>query len=279
MHRTIAAVLLGAVGALISPTPGQVDPQIVWERVIRAKGGREKLHAVSTLAWSIDGPKLNSAPDVIGAERLEFVEAYPDRYWLWMDYRPGSMGFHAEVWNAQKRFWFQSNRGGKAHSIPWSSAAEWARRRDRTKHGLVFLLETSFVAPTLTKARTEGDSIYLEGTAPQFISVTYTIDTATYLPRRIAVTPEAAPEWGPLPPALTTEYVIRRYSAIDGIQMPTVIDGYGEVRFTINPAVDQKLFETPPDGVTSRDEWKKYLRGISLSHRPAARPAMSIKSI
>ena len=95
--------------------------------------------------------------------------------------------------------------------------------------------------------------------ADGFALVSYVIDTQTSLP--LQVTLDALLSHPQLPPGRTyrSTYTLDGVVTVDGLRMPRRVDGE-DVRFTINPDIDPQLFETPPDGVTSRDAWKKFLR-------------------
>ena len=126
----------------------------------------------------------------------------------------------------------------------------------------MYLLESALIRPELMRASSGKGGIVLEGSAEGFASLMYVIDPKTYLPTSVTVVPPAVvvPEKPAPVPGAPVQYAIQSYAVVDGIQMPRVIKGVGTLSFLINPELDPSLFETPPDGVTSRDAWRKYLR-------------------
>ena len=262
--RTVTFIVFAAIFSGLSQTEGD-NVTLTWERVVAAKGGRSRLHAVHTLV--IRTNDLAPGGDqrfrrAVGTVQYEFVRAFPDRSWTWEDYRPGQMGFAAEVFNISRRLNWESRRGGKAVPLRWSDSSERALRSRLLEDQLIYLLETRFAKPTLRKTWRDGDTVMIEGEAPGLQRLIYVIDGRSMLPRSITLTPApvALPDKPGLHPVPSESYEFDRYTSVDGIQMPSQVKGLGEVSFTVNPDIDPKLFETPPDGVTSRDEWRKYLK-------------------
>ena len=262
MSIPVHLLLLGSIvlvayhGAPIRNAQAQ-SPTDVWEKVLAAKGGRDRLLQVRSFAWASD-----SGPGSAGSERYQFVMMLPDRYWSWEDHRPGRMGFGAEVWNAVTKQHWMGRNGGPASVVSWDGPTERARLRMRRENQLVFLLETSFVAPTVHRATAAaGDRIELDGTAPGFASLKYLIDRRSYLPVRITLTPE-------LPVAgsnkttigVPVTYDIAAYASYGGLQLPSQIAGLGTLTYVVNPDLNPKLFETPPNGVTSGNAWREFLK-------------------
>jgi hypothetical protein len=260
------ALVCAATMSCLAPTVMTSENQRsteAWAKVIEAKGGVERLHKITVLAWSADYPSRSSQGP---GEHMEFVEAFPDRYWAWEDYRPGPGSFATQVWNAQKQLWWDSRQGGRAKQIPWTQRAARAGLQDAHGRIFLFLLESKDVRPTIVRTVEGNDTVDLFATAPGFVEIRYTIDKSTFLPRAVTLVPEffRAGESSPRAGA-ATQYFLKDYRLVDGIQMPGLIEGMGQMRFIINPAVDPRLFETPPDGVNSRDEWRKFLRASTGS--------------
>ncbi len=250
---TIATLMVG-IPMQTGPVP--LSPELTWDRIIAAKGGRERLRSVHTLAWSSDDPRWTSR--AFGSVRYELVESYPDRCWAWEDYRPGSMGFAVEVWNAQKRLNWDSRNGGPAAVIPWRADAANFRLRRGREHQLLFLLESADLKPVPRQAISSSTGIVVDLEVPGFVSVTLTVDRATLLPKSLALVADLGSTVPP-PKGPDVEYTIEAYTDVDGLQMPTKIAGLGDLRFIINPAVDPQLFETPPSGTVQRDAWRQFL--------------------
>jgi len=246
---TVALILAGCSAALTAPRQ-VVDAASVWDRMLAAKGGREKLHAVHTLVVSTRDPLAGfSRRDVAGGLKYEIVAAFPDRFWWWSDYRPGKLGFDVQVWNRTARWWWATSNGRAAGQPEWGPRLESDRRLEVLQ--LAYLLETQFVQPRLLRAfeisGKAGRRVVVEAATPSTSRVRYTVDPTTYLPESVEIGTEG------------TAYQFSSWVNVDGIRMPQQ-DGKIALHFLINPNVDPKLFETPPDNVTSADAWKTFLR-------------------
>jgi len=250
MRGFLGIILLFAFATLTAGTQSPDDPKAFWERVIAAKGGRERLHAVTTLVVSVDGRQARAMDSgrPVGEIHNTYVHQLPDRFWLWEDTRPSRRtAFSVAVFNALNRTtWFASAGGAAVEQRYFESQLINVVQRDE----LTYLLETRFIQPTPAKLSMEpdGKTAVIEVHAPGFAKVTHRVDLKTYLPVESTVYFE------------TFSHVLRiqSYTTIDGLKMPSRISGQ-DVSFTINPQIDPKLFDTPPDGVTHRDAWKKYL--------------------
>lgn len=262
--RYLSVLLCGAFAA-ISSGLGQapVDPMDFWEKMVAAKGGRQRLHAISGLVVNRDGQQ--SAPIDPGRPRGEIHETvvyqFPDRFWNWRDTRPSRQNaYSVSVSNGASRVaWFASGGGASKQHEYYEEDLVAIIHRDQ----IAYLLETRFVRPVpVSVSITKPGVASVEATAPGFASIRFTVNTNTYLPIDCITS-----AWVKLPTTKKqvagTPHVIRieSYGAIDGLQLPSRLRGeVRNVSFAINPAVDQRLFETPPDYVSHRDEWKKYLR-------------------
>lgn len=246
------------IGATLGTNAVQQGPPMnaaeIWNLALAAKGGRERLRAIHTLAWSSDDSRRTST--AFGGEHYEFVESYPDRVWLWEDYRPGTMGFGAQVWNGGKRLSWTSSNGGKAVAVPWNEEADRFISARSRQHQLLFLLESSVFRPTLRSAVKTSTGPVLVLDVPGFTTVKVMFDEKTSLPRSMAFVPDYGPTG---PPASERLFTIEGYTDVDGIKMPARVRELGDLRFILNPKLSPALFEAAPDHVTQRDHWKAFL--------------------
>ncbi len=247
----ISATMLGTIAA---QEESSMNAEDLWNRALAAKGGRERSRSIHTLAWSSDDSRKTST--AFGGEHFEFVEAYPDRVWLWEDYRPGTMGFGAQVWNGGKRLNWTSSNGGKAVAVPWNAEADSFISGRTRQHQLLFLLESSVFRPTLRSAVRTSAGPVLELDVPGFTSVKVMLDEKTSLPRSMVFVPDYGPTG---PPASERTFTIDGYVDVDGIKMPARVRELGDLHFIINPKLSPTLFESAPHQVTQRDQWKAFL--------------------
>jgi hypothetical protein len=271
--RSIVIAAIGGAMALGLSSPSEVAaPQAkeLWDQVIAAKGGRERLRAVRSFVKSegVSFPDF-SRPDVATSERVEFVCELPNRLWMFADYRPGKMGFRTEVWNKPRGLYWYSVLGNPAGT----GRAGQAAQLDESLAGVIeaneytYFLETKWVQPELVSVATRRSGLRRETAINAKwgnTELVYTIDLATHLPTALHTLRGDPNSRHPDQPILTERDLrFEDYRDIGGIQMPTRVKigpDWGTVSFLINPEIDSKLFETPPDGVTTADAWRKWLR-------------------
>lgn len=231
------------------PQDRELDAREVWERVIAAKGGREKLRAIHTIAWSGDHPSTQLDR---GSRHVEVVEAFPDRQWMWENL-VGSVGIGVTVWNLERRVRFDAWDGRRARmSWPENDLGLTSVR----EHRLMFLLESRYVSPSPQRAIERGNAIHLTATAGD-LEAGYEIDRNTWLPS-VAIVRKRGGGVVFVRPGQQAQFrhELKEYRSIDGIQMPSHVSSYGQMKFEFNPNIDPALFETAPDGVTDRSSWR-----------------------
>ena len=89
---------------------------------------------------------------------------------------------------------------------------------------------------------------------PEYSKVEYPVNVATRLPRDARLTPRL-----PTGDGLSEEFVFEGDQDVSGVRLPRRVKGIGDVSFILNPSIDPRLFTTAPDGVASRDAWRKWL--------------------
>ena len=263
---TLTTILSLATFVLAPGSRSPEDAASFWERMIAAKGGRERLQNVSSLVVNADGRQRRPVdPDRLRGQVHEtMVYQFPDRYWNWEDTRPSRQdAFSATVFNAGTRQWWFSY-GGRA-SIPQRWAPGNVVRVLQTDQ-VWYLLETRFVRPkpvklTVDEAKRVG---LLSATLPGFAEISYSVDLATYLVKECRLSWETAAPGNQPRPTEAEVMVFEKYDQVDGLMMPVLVRGErSDLSYIVNPDIDPRLFETPPDGVNNRDAWKKYWRNKS----------------
>ena len=241
------------------------DARQLWDRMVAARGGHDRLEAVHGFAISV----------VAKGSHETFVVELPDQYWEWADYRPGKLGYSATVTNGAKHLMWWGHDGAVAlNSLrPWDASEDLALM-ERIEHlQAVFLLQTKYFHPTLQRVLSDkpGQAI-LEATAPGSALLRYVVDLRTNLVTALSRTPLI---WGPdvgqppEPASFIDEFVFDKWRTVSGVEVPSrVKEGnyWTDVMIEINPDLDPKLFETRPDNVISADWWRKFLRKSPGKH-------------
>lgn len=294
--RTTLAVLTGALAVtshMILATTitglqngGSLRAKQMWEEAIAAKGGRERLHGVKTLLVS-SVSKYHKAPKGISGDHTESLYVLPDKWWEWIDSRPGSFGLSTLTFDFGKPVGWEIYTGlSSAQPIstkrdtprpddPYqihdpSAGVKFANKRNEfTERQVLYLMETRCTAPTPLKVRTAS----IRGTELDVIEtrignerVDFYLDRGTHLAVRVIFTTRIE--------STGRDYVevieLGDYTNVDGIQMPRGVswarDEENRTSYQINVDYDLGIFEHPPTIDMDPEAWKKGYK--PSSNRP-----------
>src|SRR5262245_13685136 len=106
MRQLICATLLALLTlsrpAAQSSLVDQQSAVALWEQAIAAKGGRDRLKVIQSFAvhekTAFARPTL---PEMAVGKVDQIVCALPDKWWEFLDYRPGEMGYSVTAANAR----------------------------------------------------------------------------------------------------------------------------------------------------------------------------------
>ncbi len=267
-----AAIRTGLGLALACSFPGQSEPApaneeevaatALWERMIEAKGGRERLHRVETLVETVHAhvvfpnPKFKNGDPV-----LVSAIALPDRIWTWAD--TGSKLFipSIQVTNLSTGFHYLVYPGNDARKSPDLRGAV----NDLEVTQIVVFNETRWVRPRPVRIRTDKD-------IPHGVTVLETqwngnrwdfwISKKDYLPARILKYEPVS--WAPNG-VIISYFDLADYRPVDAIQIPhksclrtREIDSltFTPFTFSVNPRLRENLFSTIPRSEDPADAWK-----------------------
>ena len=269
LSRTIGTVLLAIAGAVLVAgclSPSQVNASAgvavsddetatkareLWEKVLEAKGGRERLRKITNLYVVADQGQ---------GYRQSTLNVFPD-YRFDFAYEPVEENTSIEVSNAKKGIVWWQIHGNAAK--PRKYEAEDVYRNLHAQ--VIYLLVTSDIDPVPLRLRKEWlglkrvDVIEVEA---QGWRVDYYIDPKTHLPLRV-VLPNGlkAHERGDMNHVITLD----DYAAVDGVMMPhKATHTYttnpekleDRLKFEINAAYDPQVFEVAPTRRTNGESWR-----------------------
>jgi hypothetical protein len=214
------------------------DAKVLWEEAIRAKGGRERLHAIRNFVMSSSETFPHSPrPDVISHEYSECLYVMPTRYWEYYDYRPGKMGDNGLALDTnQHRVLNQPGRG------PAQGLYEDLVSRLREGQ-VVYLMETAFVRPEpvgVKRGRVGRIDVDVVETRVDADRVEFSFDRRTHLPVRIVLQDKRFVH-------LIRIYRLSDYRPVDGIEMARNVSfGADETKspttYTFNVEYDESVF-------------------------------------
>jgi hypothetical protein len=254
----VAVVVVPA--AVAHQSADERTARAVWAQAVAAKGGGEALHGIRNFVVKESTPMKRLLE--FSQHKLDVMVCEPPgKWWEFVDYRPGKMGFDAHVVNRDKHLEWYS----------WGAEATKPLRENTNtlylmaQYQYVYFLETAFVQPRPTRVTSAGQFDLVE-TDVDGQRVDFYLDRNSHLPLRIETVRTLVP-----PPqarfrgtgTLTYRYTLEQYRAVAGIQVPTRLalgGDFADAEIEVNLDLDPKLFETPPDNVTQADEWRRYLR-------------------
>ncbi|MEK6288107.1 MAG: hypothetical protein AABO57_20500 [Acidobacteriota bacterium] len=207
----------------------------LWEMAVAAKGGRERLDAVKSIAIT---------QDFGGRGRSTELCVFPDKYWAWEDRRPSKLGLAAEMRN------FERNIGyfvvGYLPNDPKKSELKPEDRASFRNPQLIYLLETKWFKPEVLRAYKDNlglHSVDVVETRVGKFRIAVFLDTKTHLPVRVGYFSNYVDK-------IFTWYGLSDYHEVNGILVPHSISYDGSrnipVQVEINVDYDPAVFERPP---------------------------------
>jgi hypothetical protein len=231
--------------------------QRLWEQMISAKGGRERLWSVRTLLerWVT---RYRSETFKDGKVRSDALCALPDRLWEWSDFR--LFGFNLDVWNfkADVHYFRRYHRGPPSGVLTYMEVAKEYKLRVMRRLQLVYLNETEWLKPKpvgVLKGKGVPRGVDAIQTMADGARVDFYLNRRTHLPAAIIDYHHDYGE-GPNDPSGGHRYVLSRYVLIDGIRAPTVIDGGRPYEIVFNPSYREDTFTTAPFEEEGPEGWK-----------------------
>lgn len=246
----VGCLSAASAGVAVSDDETATQARALWETVLEAKGGRERLRKITNLYVAAEGRGY----------RQSTLNVFPD-YRFDFSYDSERENTAIEVSNARKGIVWWQLQGNEAR--PRKYEAEDVYRN--LLQQFIYLLVTSDVDPVPLRLRKEWIGLkrvdVIEAEA-QGWRVDYYIDPKTHLPLRV-VLPNGlkAHERGDMNHIVALE----DYAAVDGVMMPhRATHTYttnpqrwkDQLKFEINAAYDPQIFEQAPTSRTGGEAWR-----------------------
>jgi len=238
MHRwlPITALLAGIAAA------NAADPQEVWEQAVKAKGGRERLRGVHSLAIYMKPADVN-----LRGPATNWLLVFPDRYFEFDGARAGGHQSAIVVDGTADRVAMD------ATGIPRNARHLTSYEHDRLAlHQIVFLLESAWLQARPVEVRHNVLVVEAAGRTYKL-----TLNSAN-LPERVLSPPMPGQK-----PKIQYDYRLQRYRDFQGVMLPArvaSIDGVREsiwdVDYEIDAKYNPKLFERMPDLGNGPEPWR-----------------------
>ena len=219
-----------------------VGPGELWERVLRAKGGRERLRAVHSLAIY-----MQPAPVVLAGPPTNWLCVFPNRYFQYVARGMGDGPSATVVDAASGRVATDVN--GMPRRVFQMSGAEQDRL---TLNQIVYLLETGWLHPEPVSAN--GNELTVEAGGRTF---RLHLNNAP-LPVRVY-----SPSLPGRKPKVSYDYHLSHYRDYEGVQLPTRVTLVSHVAWTwdVDYEVDARynpaVFARTPDLAAGPEPWRQ----------------------
>jgi hypothetical protein len=244
--------------------------QQLWEQAIAAKGGRGRLYAVRNIVISSAGSykalQFKIHPDGETKSRSlkrsglfrEELYVFPNKYWLWDDYRPSVFGLWVEMYDYTTRMKYVVTDGDPNHGLEPIEANDLNTDKGLIITQLMYLLESEWVRPkplAVTTVRIGFRVFDVVQTEVNGARYDFTLDRKTHLPVRFTFYSQD------LGRTFVHTNEMSDYSDVDGINVPLTWkaeDGHkekSEVKFNVE--YDEKIFLKPPPFEAGPEAWKK----------------------
>lgn len=262
-------LILGAINAIAqekiidiqtSTEREKIEAEQLWEKMIEVKGGREKLHSINNLMWSIGEKPEDTAI---------YLEVYPNKHWDWVRLK----SFHNTMWvrmsNMENCEWFIAGYTS-FNSEKVSEEECQLNRLKNLQEASIFLLETKWLQPKPIRVtrhkinREEFDVV--ETLIPAnneglFERMDFYIDPKSLLVQRVLEYYKGKPSGFNL---------FKDYVSVDGIKMPVYSASYlyrhwnekirlkssTKMKWNFNVEYNEQIFEKPPSVKAGADAWK-----------------------
>ena len=251
LWRTALFLLLFNVPSLLSEQSLEKDemPPRLWEQMISAKGGRERIHKVHTVLQR-QVSRYRSLTFSDGEARWDTLYGLPDRFWEWYDSRVFGFTLDVSSFRENVNYFRRYNLTYMDPANPNGRGLGFLRRIQ-----LVYLNETEWLKPQpirVLKGKDIPSNVDAIQTMADGARVDFYLNRRTHLPSAII---DYAAFAFRNDPSGGHRYVLSHYKLVDGIFTPTVVDGeHYEVAF--NPDYREDTFTTAAFAEEGPEGWK-----------------------
>jgi hypothetical protein len=229
----------------------RTEAERLWELAVAAKGGRQRLHQVKSLAVFYEYSRGRPSAEVY---------AFPDKRWDWIDSGQKSK-FPLWVYSMDFEQMVHCVVQGVTRE-GCESVEGYSKRSFLEGPQLLYLLETTWVKPkllTASKGTLGFRSVDIVKVQLEQFQISVYLDAKTRLPSRIAYHSNEGGrnlkvgdifEW----------YGLSDYREVNGIMLPHLIShthgSTRQVRYEVNPAYDPHVFTRKPQIAAGPEQWR-----------------------
>jgi hypothetical protein len=215
------------------------DPQAAWEQAVQAKGGRERLHAVHSLAVYLRPANVNLA-----GLPTNWLCVFPDRYF---EYARTSSGERALAVDASNDRAGMDITGVKRQTRHVSEG----ERDQLVLNQVLYLLESAWIEPRPVELKHNVLTVEASG-----LTFRIWLDR-TNLPERLQMLAGQKHK-------VVDDYHLQHYREFSGIQLPLRVAHSNGLRewtwdadYEVNAKYNPKLFDRVPDLANGPEPWRQ----------------------
>jgi hypothetical protein len=226
----------------------------LWEQAISAKGGRERLYSVYSLAVSTQTAYLTQTGKR-NQVRREYLFVLPNKYWSYEDYGSDIFGTRMHMLNYETNMQYVGSQGHPETILEPITGVK--RNKDINYLEIALLLETKWQKPIPLKPRTAligRKRVDVVQTAINGRRVDFALDRATHLPMRITFYNTVNNK------VYADVQELSDYTEVDGIKVPQRLkfddgtEGTSIVHFNVE--YDPDIFLKPPPSGSGPKAWQ-----------------------
>jgi len=245
---SLAAMLLSPIDTTAQTDPAQHQARMLWEQAITAKGGRDALYRIDSLAMWYEETARNFLGIPVHRGHVEAVYVFPGKLWSWDDGLPAPFHLTLRLLNVSQNLRCTLYEGA-AKPICGSTGPAGSSFDEGIKQvQYVYLMETKWVKPLPVNV-TKGKNVDVLHTRFENKQIDYFLDRKTHLPIRVEVFYNQSQR-----PTLTVH--LSDYGNVSGVQMPGK-QKKAEIQFEINPSIDEAVFTVAPSIEKGPQAWRK----------------------
>lgn len=249
----LIAMLIGVYLPVSSEAQGtnRGNAEQIWERMIAAKGGREKLRSVETILAISDNPHAQKTKN----HSVDLI-VLPNKWWSWVDNRPEKFGLRMTMYDFDDNTQYVVQSEG----LPREWGLEAIQPNNRRFAGMPFIAyllpENRYLHPKLERLITVTNGsrdVYVIETRIKGNRVDFFLDSQTYLPFKLAFFRSNGKEPGE---HVSYETNLADYLDCQGIKVPTKVDDR-RVSYQFNTEYNEQIFRKVPLPIEkSGDAWR-----------------------
>lgn len=224
----------------------------LWEQAIAAKGGREQLYKVNSLAMWYQDTVRNFLGIIVHRGEVETLYVFPDRMWSWDDVLPPPFHLTVGVLDFARNQRCTLYAGAQKPVCSPAKQGVSPAGEGLNQAQYLYLMETRWVKPVplnVTKESISLKKVDVLHTRFENKRIDYFLDQKSHLPLRVAVFYGTSDR-----PTLTVDF--SEYVTINGIEMPGK-QKKGRINFEINPSYDESIFTRPPSIEAGPKAWQR----------------------